>query len=113
MYDYSLNSDIMTNPSRKIKIGILGCGPIAQFAYLEACQKAEHIDLYAVCDQAEELARKMGTFYGAEKIFTDYAEMLADEALEAINFEGPLILHGLPEEEVGEAVIHLRSLMKA
>ncbi len=35
----------MTVGKRKLKIGILGCGPIAQLAHLEACQKAENVVL--------------------------------------------------------------------
>lgn len=31
-------------------IGILGCGPIAQFAHLEAVQKSRNVVLRAVCD---------------------------------------------------------------
>lgn len=68
----------------KLKIGILGCGPIAQFAHLEACQKAENVVLHSVCDQAEELAHMMGSFYGAKNIYTSYDEMLADKELEAV-----------------------------
>ncbi len=44
---------------RKLKIGILGCGPIAQFGHLEASQKAENVVLYSVFDQAEGLAHKI------------------------------------------------------
>ncbi|WP_114748110.1 Gfo/Idh/MocA family protein [Pleomorphovibrio marinus] len=67
-----------------LQVGVLGCGPIAQFAHLEACQKAPNVKLYAVCDQAENLAKKMGNFYGAEKVYTDYGEMLADPSLDAV-----------------------------
>ncbi len=68
----------------KLRVGILGCGPIAQFAHLEACKKAGNVILYAVCDKAEELATKMGTFYDADKIYTNYEEMLNDDQLEAV-----------------------------
>ena len=74
----------MSKPADKISIGILGCGPIAQFAHLEACQKASNVILYAVCDQAIALAQKMAAFYEAEKIFTQYEEMLEDPLIDAI-----------------------------
>lgn len=69
---------------RKLKVGILGCGPIAQFAHLEACRKAKNVTLYSVCDAAPDLAHKMGTYYQAEKIFNDFEEMLEDPNLEAV-----------------------------
>ena len=68
----------------KLRVGILGCGPIAQFAHLEACQKAGNVILHAVCDTAEDLATKLGTFYDADKIYTNYEEMLGDDQLEAV-----------------------------
>ena len=67
-----------------LHIGILGCGPIAQFAHLEACQKAHNVVLHAVCDVAEELANKMGQFYDARHIYTDYHKMLDDPELDAV-----------------------------
>ena len=40
---------------RLVRIGVLGCGPIAQFAHFEACRKARNAELYAICDVAEDL----------------------------------------------------------
>jgi predicted dehydrogenase len=57
----------MKKPDTFLQIGILGCGPIAQFAHLEASQKAQR-----------------GNFYDAVKIFTDYEEMLADPSVDAV-----------------------------
>ena len=37
---------------RRLRIGVLGCGPIAQFAHFESCTKARNADLYAICDVA-------------------------------------------------------------
>ena len=36
--------------SRLLRIGVLGCGPIAQFAHFDACRKAGNAELYAICD---------------------------------------------------------------
>jgi predicted dehydrogenase len=70
--------------SRCLRIGILGCGPIAQFAHFEACQKARNVILWAVCDVDEDLARRFGTFYDARRIYLDYDAMLADPDIEAV-----------------------------
>ena len=69
---------------RRLKVGILGAGPIAQFAHLESCVKARNVDLYALCDQADDLLARMATAYGAQKTFTAYDAMLADPELEAV-----------------------------
>jgi len=72
------------NTDRKLKVGILGCGPIAQFAHLQACRKAKNATLHSVCDTAADLAHQMGAYYQAQKVFTDYEEMLGDPELDAV-----------------------------
>ena len=69
---------------RLLGMGILGCGPIAQFAHLESVQKGRNVALAAVCDRDEGLANRFGTFYDAAHIYNDYDKMLADPAVEAI-----------------------------
>jgi predicted dehydrogenase len=70
--------------NRLLGVGILGCGPIAQFAHLESVQKGRNVALAAVCDRDEGLAQRFGTFYDAGQIYTDFDKMLADPAVEAI-----------------------------
>ena len=70
--------------NRLLKVGVLGCGPIAQFAHLEACKKARNASLYAICDVAEDLVQRLGTYYQPHKTYTDYDAMLADPELEAV-----------------------------
>ena len=74
----------MTKYSSRLRVGILGTGPIAQFAHLEAVQKGRNLTLAAVCDRDEGLARKFGGFYSAERIYTDYDAMLADDTVDAV-----------------------------
>jgi predicted dehydrogenase len=69
---------------RRLRIGVLGCGPIAQFAHFEACTKARNADLYAICDVAEDLRTRMAATHAPEKTFADYDAMLADPAVEEV-----------------------------
>ena len=70
--------------SRLLRVGVLGCGPIAQAAHFESATKAKNAELFAVCDVAEDLAQRMAIAHGARKVFTDYARMLADPELDAV-----------------------------
>jgi predicted dehydrogenase len=70
--------------SRRLKVGVLGCGPIAQFAHFESCVKARNAELYAICDVAEDLVQRMGATYEPKKTFLQYDAMLADPELEAV-----------------------------
>jgi predicted dehydrogenase len=74
----------MKKEDTTLRVGILGCGPISQFAHLESAQKARNVTLQAVCDADESLAQRFGSFYDAEKIYLDYDEMLADDAVDAV-----------------------------
>lgn len=69
---------------RRLRVGVLGCGPIAQFAHLESCVKARNADLYAICDAAPDLLARMGATYEPQKTYADYDAMLADPELEAV-----------------------------
>ena len=67
-----------TPRAHKLRIGVLGCGPIAQFAHLEACRKAHNASLYAICDMAEDLAARMAAIHAPERVYHDYDAMLED-----------------------------------
>ena len=74
----------MLKDTNCLRVGILGCGPISQFAHLESAQKARNVLLRAVCDADKSLAQQFGQFYGAERIYLDYDDMLADPGVDAI-----------------------------
>ncbi|MBB3997873.1 Gfo/Idh/MocA family protein [Aureimonas pseudogalii] len=75
---------MLKKDERRLRVGVLGCGPIAQFAHLEACVKARNADLYAICDAAPDLLARMAATYEPQKAFADYDAMLADPALDAV-----------------------------
>ena len=68
----------------KLNIGVLGCGPIAQAGHFDSCTKAANARLYAICDVATDLRDRMAATHAPEKSYGDYAEMLADPALDAV-----------------------------
>ena len=69
---------------RLLRIGVLGCGPIAQAAHFEACTKARNATLYAICDVADDLRMRMAATHAPDRQFADYDAMLADPDLEAV-----------------------------
>jgi len=69
---------------RRLRVGVLGCGPIAQAAHFESCTKARNADLYAICDVAEDLRERMAATHRPQCSYGDYAAMLADSELEAV-----------------------------
>jgi predicted dehydrogenase len=73
-----------TQPERQLRVGVLGAGPIAQFAHFDALNKANNAELYAICDVAEDLLAAMNAVHRPRHTFTDYAAMLADPDLDAV-----------------------------
>lgn len=74
----------MKKDDRLLRMGVLGCGPIAQFAHFESCAKARNVSLHAICDAAPDLAARMGATWEPQKIYLDYDAMLDDPELEAV-----------------------------
>jgi predicted dehydrogenase len=69
---------------KRLRVGVLGAGQIAQAAHFESCTKARNAELYAICDVADDLRERMAITHGAEKTFNDYDKMLADPAVDAV-----------------------------
>ena len=77
-------SRMIAKDERCLRIGVLGCGPIAQFAHLDACRKAKNAELYAICDLADDLRERMQEVHRPQVAYADYDAMLADPRVEAI-----------------------------
>jgi predicted dehydrogenase len=73
-----------SGPEKQLKIGILGCGAIAQGRPFESVTKARNTTLHAICDVAEDLLQRFSVTYGAAKTYTEYEQMLADPDIDAV-----------------------------
>ncbi len=74
----------MKKETRRLRVGVLGCGPIAQIAHFDACRKARNVDLYAICDVADDLRTRMAVVWEPQVAYADYRQMLADPQVEAV-----------------------------
>ena len=62
----------------KLKLGIIGCGGIANNKHLPSIQAIGNADVVAFCDIVEERAQETAKKYGTKdaKVFTDYKDLL-------------------------------------
>ena len=74
----------MKKDDRRVRLGLLGCGPISQAAHLDAIRKARNAELYAICDVAEGLTGRVAAICQPEKVYNDFAAMLDDPRVEAV-----------------------------
>ena len=70
--------------SRDVRIGVLGCGPIAQAAHLEGTRRAHNAELYAICDVADDLRERMFVIHQPRKQYQRYEDMLDDPEVDAV-----------------------------
>ncbi len=74
----------MTTAKTKLNIGVIGAGSISG-VHLDAYAACPDAVLIAVCDLNESRAQEKATKYGAAKVYTDYRELLADPAIDAVS----------------------------
>jgi predicted dehydrogenase len=73
--------------SRTYRIGLIGCGGIANGKHMPSLKKLNNVQMVAFCDIVEERAQKAATEYGAEgsKVYTDYRELLSDASIDIVH----------------------------
>ena len=72
--------------------GLIGLGAISRAHLQGYLQAAAHARVAAVCDLDAALARRVGREIGA-RVYTDYAELLKDSDVEAVDVALPHNLH--------------------
>ena len=75
---------MISKDDHRLNVGILGCGPIAQFAHLESCQKGKNVNLYAICDLAEDLRTRIQQIWRPQIAYGDYDAMLNDKNVDIV-----------------------------
>ena len=71
---------------KTVKIGVIGCGGIANNKHMPAYTANKKAELVAFCDIVEERAIKANEKFGNEntKYYTDYKELLKDKSIDAV-----------------------------
>lgn len=80
----------------KIRVGIIGCGGIANQKHLPALSKqGDKVELVAFCDTDVERAEKAAEKYGVEgaKVYEDYKELLKDKSIDLVHVLTPNVAH--------------------
>ena len=94
---------------RIVKIGIIGCGGIANGKHMPSLKKIKNVQMVAFCDVIEERAVKAAEEYGVEgaKVYTDYKELLKDRDIEVVHVCTPNRSHAFISIEAMEAGKHV------
>jgi predicted dehydrogenase len=77
---------------RRLRIGIVGCGKIAD-GHAEVVKHLAGVELVAVCDREPLLAEQLAVRYGVPAWYGDTGEMLARERLDVVHITTPPGVH--------------------
>ncbi|MBO4229560.1 MAG: Gfo/Idh/MocA family oxidoreductase [Clostridia bacterium] len=94
---------------RKIKIGIIGCGGIANGKHMPALKSLPDVEMVAFCDLIEERAVTAAAKYGipGAKVYTDYKELLKDDSIEVVHVLTPNRAHSFITVDALDAGKHV------
>ena len=95
---------------RKLRLAVVGCGYVATLDYFPVLARAdvrEQIDLVAVCDVQESLAKDAQERFGARRYVTDFQRIVDDAEIDAVALLTPIPLHYQQAVAVIEAGKHV------
>lgn len=92
-----------------LRIGIIGCGGIANGKHMPALKKQKDVHMVAFCDIIEERAVKAAKDYGTPdaKTYTDYKKLLEDKTIDVVHVCTPNKEHSFITIDALEAGKHV------
>lgn len=101
----------MADKASKVRIGIVGCGGIANGKHLPSLSRLNNIEIVAFCDIIEDRAKLAAEEYGAKgaKTYQDYEKLLADTSLDVVHVCTPNDSHAVITIAALEAGKHVMS----
>jgi len=80
---------------RIVRIGIIGCGGIANGKHMPSLKAVPNVEMVAFCDLILEKAEKSAKEFGTPdaKVYTDYKELLKDPSIEVVHVLTPNLEH--------------------
>ena len=91
----------------KIKWGVIGCGGIADRRTRPGMMLADNAELVAVMDTNPEFAKKVQEKYGAKYSFTNEADLLALDEIDAVYIASPVFCHKAQAFAAAKAKKHI------
>ena len=95
--------------NEKVRIGIVGCGGIANGKHMPSLAKLNNVEMVAFCDIIVERAQKAKEQYGTPDaaVYEDYKELLRDETIDVVHVCTPNRAHSFITVDALEAGKHV------
>lgn len=94
---------------KKLRVGIIGCGGIANNKHMKSLAKINEVEMVAFCDIEEEKAQKAAVDFGVDgaKVYTDYKKLLSENVMDVIHVCTPNNSHDFITIAALEAGCHV------
>lgn len=69
---------------RILRVGIVGCGEIAQVAHLPLLTEMPNYKVTALCDLSEKVLKHLSSTYGIQNLHTDYRELVQRDDVDIV-----------------------------
>lgn len=76
----------------KINVGFIGCGRISDL-HVPGYRDSDQARIFGLCDRDPALLEARRREWGAERVYSDYRQMLADPQIHAVEILTPQVLH--------------------
>jgi predicted dehydrogenase len=73
----------MENRSKSVRLGLIGCGNVAEIWHLPALQSLQDAEVIAVADTNPDRLKRVADKFHIEKRYADFRALLSDPAVEA------------------------------
>lgn len=93
--------------AKKIRVGFIGVGGIAQGRHIPAFLKHPDAEIVAVCDSRKEVLDKVAAELGVKHKFLDYKKLLEVDEVDAVDICTPNYLHADPAVKALKAGKHV------
>ncbi len=67
-----------------LRVGIVGCGEIAQVGHLPLLQELPYLKVTALCDLSEKILNYLGPMYNVENLYTNYHDLVKSEDVDIV-----------------------------
>lgn len=70
--------------SRILKVGVMGCGEIAQISHMPFLQELPYYEISAICDLSPSVVEQLGDKYHVPNRYIDFNEMVKQDDLDIV-----------------------------
>ena len=101
---------------KSLRIGLVGVGAAAQVSHIPALKRIEDLELVALCDRDPEKAERVALKFQIPRWTNRLDDLLADEAIDAVDICTPNFLHApmaVAALEAGKHVLCERPLARS